>query len=149
MSKLFYPLAILGPVIIRAEVFVQQLWKANLDWDEQLPIALNGERMQLHGFCDESQHAYGACIYIRSTGMDGAIAYRLLTAKSQVVPIQTLSIPRLELSPAVLLSQLYQKVVCWLNMTPEAYFWSDSTITLHWLHNSLGNYSTFVANLVE
>ncbi|XP_062542539.1 uncharacterized protein LOC134210516 [Armigeres subalbatus] len=175
MSKLFDPLGILGPVVIRAKVFVQQLWKTNLDWDEPLPIALNGEwesyrlglaalerfsisrlvkapgagaSIQLHGFCDASQHAYGACIYIRSTGMDGAIVCRLLTAKSRVAPIQTLSIPRLELSSAVLLSQLYQNVVCSLNMTPEAYFWSDSSITLHWLHNPPANYNTFVANRV-
>ncbi|XP_062539092.1 uncharacterized protein LOC134207383 [Armigeres subalbatus] len=81
-------------------------------------------------------HAYGACVYIRSIGMDGAIACRLLTAKSRVAPIQTLSFPRLELSSAVLLSQLYKNVVCSLNMTPEAYFWSDSSITHTFVSNS-------------
>ncbi|XP_065088816.1 uncharacterized protein LOC135710229 [Ochlerotatus camptorhynchus] len=35
-----------------------------------------------------------------------------------------------------------------LNINANAYFWSDSSITLHWLYNPPSNYNTFVANRV-
>ncbi|XP_065078351.1 uncharacterized protein LOC135701472, partial [Ochlerotatus camptorhynchus] len=175
MSKLFDPLDFMGPVVITAKVFVQQLWKLKLSWDEELPNSLctvwedyrlglaalgtfsisrlvkapgAGDNVQLHGFCDASRNAYGACIYLRSVGRSGVVTTRLLTAKSRVTPIQTLSIPRLELCSAVLLSQLYQTVMLSLNINANVYFWSDSSITLHWLYNPPSNYNTFVANRV-
>ncbi|XP_055589848.1 uncharacterized protein LOC129742029 [Uranotaenia lowii] len=128
MAQLFDPLGILGPVVVKAKIFVQQLWRANLSWDDPLSPNLSGAwesyrsdlstvhlfsvprragEIQLHGFCDASQHAYGACIYVRSSTEDGNIITHLLTAKSRVAPIQQSTIPRLELCSAVLLGHLY------------------------------------------
>jgi len=38
MSRLFDPLGLVNPVIAKAKVFVQQLWKLKLSWDVSLPI---------------------------------------------------------------------------------------------------------------
>ncbi|XP_058817141.1 uncharacterized protein LOC131680443 [Topomyia yanbarensis] len=175
MAKLFDPLGILGPIIIKAKIFMQMLWKEKLSWDEPLldhpkeewqnyradltalksfsvprlvkaPGSANN--IQLHGFCDASERAYGACIYIRSVGHDGVVTVRLLTAKSRVAPVHHTTIPRLELCSAVLPSHLYCKVTESLNVGADAFFWSDSMITLHWLHNSPSKYKTFVANRI-
>ncbi|XP_055623360.1 uncharacterized protein LOC129766789 [Toxorhynchites rutilus septentrionalis] len=175
MSKLFDPLGILGPIVITAKVFVQLLWKSKLGWDEVLPSSLcnvwenyrrglntlesfsiprlvkapgSGKTIQLHGFCDASKNTYGACIYVRSVGTNGITTTRLLTAKSIVAPIQTLSIPRLELCSAFLLSHLHENVMLNLNMNINSFFWSDSSITLHWLQNPPSHYNTFVTNRV-
>lgn len=64
----------------------------------------------LHGFCDASQEAYGACIYIRSSSSNCPTQVKLLTSKSRVAPMHTTTIPRLELCGALLLAELMVEV---------------------------------------
>ncbi|XP_055527649.1 uncharacterized protein LOC129720225 [Wyeomyia smithii] len=143
-ARLFDPLGLIGPVVVQAKIFLQQLWKQKTDWDEPLNeelqsywleyrrnlMTLNSfsiprwtgysrskTELEIHGFCDASEAAYGACIYLRSTSVDGTITTRLVTSKSKVAPLEDLSrkkkkqsIPRLKLSSALTLSHLYEKV---------------------------------------
>ncbi|GFU16182.1 integrase catalytic domain-containing protein [Nephila pilipes] len=60
----------------------------------------------LHGFCDSSEKALGAAIYIISKFISGEVKTSLVCSKSRVCPIKTLTIPLLELSAALLLSCL-------------------------------------------
>ena len=53
--------------------------------------------IELHLFCDASEKAYAAAIYIKS-----GEEVRLFTAKTRVAPVKTVSLPRLELCAAVL-----------------------------------------------
>ncbi|XP_018393377.1 PREDICTED: uncharacterized protein LOC108772354 [Cyphomyrmex costatus] len=64
--------------------------------------------VQVHGFCDASQRAYGACIYLR-TETTNSYRVELLCSRSRVAPLKAISLPRLELSAALLLSQLLEK----------------------------------------
>lgn len=64
----------------------------------------------LHGFCDASLKAYGACIYIVSKEKGGLAKSALLCAKSRVAPMKSKTLPRLELCSCVLLAQLSAKV---------------------------------------
>ncbi|GFT34154.1 integrase catalytic domain-containing protein [Trichonephila clavipes] len=93
---------------------MQQLWTLQIDWSERLPekeasewkefvrslVALNGiniercivipnaEVIELHGFCDASERAYGAAIYARSINPDGEIKVKLVASKSRVSPVK-------------------------------------------------------------
>ncbi|XP_072398095.1 uncharacterized protein [Diabrotica undecimpunctata] len=38
IARIFDPMGLLGPVVIRAKLIMQQLWKLNLTWNESLPL---------------------------------------------------------------------------------------------------------------
>ena len=176
IAQLFDPLGLLGPVIVQAKIMMQSLWLLKLDWDEAVPekvqtvwreyrnqltlldkIDINRKivtndyvTLQMHGFCDASGDAYGACIYIRSTDRNGIHSTQLVCSKSKVAPVKTLSIPRLELCAALLLSKLYTSVSHALRRITieKTIFWSDSTIVLNYILNSPHTFETFEANRI-
>ncbi|XP_043263007.1 uncharacterized protein LOC122403517 [Colletes gigas] len=175
IAQLFDPLGLLGPVITLAKLIMQGLWKAKVEWDESLPqemhtkwtefkkelpllsqfkvsrqvILANAHDIQLHGFCDASETAYGACVYLRSSNKENNTLVQLICAKSRVAPIKTMTIPRLELCAAQLLARLIDTVSRSLNLKySKIQLWSDSTIVLHWIQTSPHCLKTFVANRV-
>ena len=102
----------------------------NVSWDEPLPCELlerweklldglkqvhsitiprcyfsNWTSCSLRGFCDASQHAYAAVVYLRIE-TDGSCYSKLVVAKTRVCPLQKHSKHRLELLGALLLSRL-------------------------------------------
>nr|XP_033204714.1 uncharacterized protein LOC117165426 [Bombus vancouverensis nearcticus] len=153
IAKIYYPLGLLAPVVVRAKMLLQRLWTLKIDWDESLPADVHTEWScsgnELHGFCDASERAYGACVYLRIITPDGHVWTRLLTAKSKVAPLKSQTIPRLELSGALLLASLATTVLQALpsNISRTVY-WTDSTIVLHWINTSPHTLKTFVANRV-
>lgn len=173
IARIFNPLGFLGPIIVTAKVILQSLWALRLDWDESLPMELHTKwnkyrsqleqlnelriprvlkmqtsiRNELHGFCDASQVAYGACVYLRSTNQNGRHHASLLCSKSRVTSIKTISLPRLELCGAQLLAQLINKLVPILNLKLHA-IWTDSTIVIDWIKCPSRKFSTFVANRI-
>ncbi|KAJ8875160.1 hypothetical protein PR048_023055 [Dryococelus australis] len=70
----------------------------------------NPRDLQIDGFSDGSESAYGACIYIRSTDQNGNLTVKILCSRSRVAPFKQLSPPRLELCGAVLLANMDQKI---------------------------------------
>lgn len=107
ISKVFDPLGLASPCIILAKIIIQQLWTLHLDWDDTVPIDLyekwinfreqlhvlnsiqiprhvtcsNPVSVEIHGFCDSSNSAYGSSIYIRSIDNFGNTHVNLLCAK--------------------------------------------------------------------
>ena len=161
VAKLFDPLGLLGPIIVKAKILIQLLWKAGVSWDssipteihnmwlqfkEQLPllgeinfnrliIAPNSTEIEMHGFCDASEKAYGACIYLRSTDAQGIHNISLVCSQSRVASVKPVTVPRLELSAALLLARLCTAVKQALEIEiKQTYLRSDSTITLHWIN---------------
>lgn len=154
------------------------MWKSKLDWDEIVPeelhkiwlrfyndlFSLNSLKvarnvlidakkecyLELHGFCDASEKAYGAVVYIRSIDKDGRVSSNLLCAKSRVAPIKPLTIPRLELCGAVLLSKLVSNVLKVINIRfDKVIYWSNSTIGLAWIKSNPGQFKPFVSNRIR
>ncbi|XP_036148475.1 uncharacterized protein LOC118647530 [Monomorium pharaonis] len=104
--------------------------------------------IELHGFCDASTEAYGACVYIKTSALDHHEVY-LLCAKSRVAPAKSTTLPRLELCAAHLLAQLTKRI---RDIIPvkidKTYYWSDSMIALAWIRSDSRRWSVFVSNRV-
>lgn len=164
IARIFDPLGLLGPVIVTAKILLQSLWLLKLNWDESVPttihttwttfcaelhlLKMHSVDIQVHGFCDASERAYGACIYVR-TSIKDQVRCALLCAKSRVAPVKVVSLPRLELCGALLLAKLYRSVIHATNLNAnQTVFWTDSTITLHWINTQPVFLKTFVANRV-
>lgn len=63
--------------------------------------------IELHGFCDASEKAYACVIYAKIKNQEKII---LVAAKGKLVPHKkALSLPKLELSGALLLAKLYKQ----------------------------------------
>ena len=129
IARIYDPLGLLGPVISKAKIFMQELWLLKLDWNEKLPPNIceqwhsfiktlpdlqylkiprcfsttDSECIILHGFADTSSRAYSAVIYLLSTSNTNESYSILLCSKSRVAPIKIMTVPRLELSYCLLL----------------------------------------------
>lgn len=183
-AKLFDPYGLIGPVIVIAKLNLQDVWSMQKNWDEPLaevlqqiwldyrasleelrnlsvprcviPVIYVVSR-QLHGFCDASEKAYGANIYLRTETSDGKAKTSLLASKSRVAPLgnpkkkkqQKTNLPRLELNGGLLLAHLLVKVIVATNFDGEVFLWTDSEIVLHWLNSLPSRWKTFVANRVS
>lgn len=175
LNKIFDPLGFLSPVLVKGKIFLQQLWSMKIDWDARLPVDIQQrwirfydeleqlkelsiprkaipertEIIDVHGFCDASEEAYGACIYIRTQSSDGEWYSRLLCAKTRVAPLKGSTIPRLELNGALLLAELAQRVAeSWQINIHQFKLWTDSTIVLGWLNSQSSRLKTYVANRI-
>lgn len=111
-SSLFDPLGWLGPAFMKPKIMFQKLWKEKLNWDERMPTNLEQEwknfieklscveeiriprwfgfarkvyRMELHGFSDACEEAYGANIYVKTTNEIGNSTIELIVAIVAVV----------------------------------------------------------------
>ncbi|XP_028173753.1 uncharacterized protein LOC114362514 [Ostrinia furnacalis] len=174
ICRLYDPLGWISPCIVTAKIFIQKLWISGFDWDDKLPESLLQEwelyrrelatlvdfhlprwvhradsdvQVELHGFSDASTAAYAAVVYIRCISKDGSITSHLITAKTKVAPIKQVSIPRLELCGAVLVTKLLREVAGVLNIDKsKLHAWTDSTIVLAWLGDHPSRWKTFVAN---
>lgn len=175
VASLFDPLGHLAPVIFYAKLFVQSLWRKTKTWDEPISETLQKEwiefwdkiecieqvriprwlgttenvKVELYGFCDASSKGFGAVIYVRTETIEGSINVIQLIAKSRVAPLNIVSIPRLELLAAVLLTKLLKSVQCSMEWENIPYFlYTDSKISIQWMHKEPIDLKTFVGNRV-
>ena len=103
--------------------------------------------MELHNFADASSYAYAACSYLRLVDTDDNIFCAFVIAKSRLAPIKAVSIPRLELTAAVLAVRLNALVKGELKFDVcQYYFWIDSTAVLLSILNRSKRFPIFVAN---
>lgn len=175
ISQVFDPLGLIGPVILKAKLFMQSLWQIKTGWDEPVPqdflnsflhfyskldcldileiprqIIINSAVViEIHIFCDASLSGYGTCVYFKSIDSCNQVIIRLACSKSRVSPLKVISIPRLELCGALLGAQLAQDVLKSIKIeVHNVYFWSDSTIALGWIASEPSKLKTFVSNRV-
>ena len=74
----------------------------------------------------------------------------LLMGKARLAPLKPVTIPRMELSAAVLSTRLDRLIREELEFgIEESVFWTDSTCVLRYVENDTRRYQTFVANRVS
>jgi hypothetical protein len=106
--------------------------------------------VELHGFCDASNEAYAAVVYIKVIDENDKVKVNLLTSKTRVAPVKQLSIPKLELCGALLLAKLLFEVKEVLKIPKiNIHAWTDSSVVLAWLSDHPNKWNTFVANRVS
>ena len=178
IAKTFDVLGWFAPTIIKAKILLQRVWEARIGWDNLLPESIHQDWMtwrselplltekhiprcyhpknveianiELHGFSDASEDAYAGAVYIRVLDQNGTVHTSLVIAKTKVAPIKRLTIPRLELCGAKLLSQLLRHAQKALSIsTQNTFAWTDSTIVLGWLCGNPRRFKTFVGNRVS
>ncbi|XP_078351492.1 uncharacterized protein LOC144636211 [Oculina patagonica] len=175
-SSIYDPLGFLAPIILPAKQLLQDLCKLKLDWDdpvdekesqrwekwkEELPklsqLAVKrcvkpadlGElkTVELHNFADASQFAFGAVSYLRLVDTKDNACCSFLMGKSRLAHIKPMTVPRLELSAAVLAVQLDKTLKTELEIpVQQSVFWSDSTTVLQYIRNESSRFHTFVSN---
>lgn len=177
VQRLFDPLGWLAPALVPAKIMIQKLWLQRVHWDEELSSETKNEWLNIrhsfediksmklkrwlcttqetlkdvtiHGYCDASTKAYGAVAYLRVRGVNGGYQTGIIAAKTKVAPIKALSLPRLELCGAVLLSKLLKHISEATRIpTSQIFCWTDSTIVLSWLQGDPNRWHTFVRNRV-
>lgn len=176
VARIFDPLGWLTPFILKAKLLLQDLWRQNISWDELVPSNISQDwrdfildlknlklieiprqvvpsaahEIQLIGFCDGSTKAYGCCVYLRVV-TNKRVQVSLLIAKSKVAPLKVLTVNRLELCGAVLLSKVVTRIYSLLSTKlniAQSYLFTDSSTVLSWLGTEPHKLKTFVAHRV-
>ena len=90
---------------------------------------------QVHGFCDASERAYAAAVYLRSVYTNGDVSVCLISSKTRMAPLKEQTIPQLELLGATILATLIHVVLKCLISNIKIYCWTDSYTALCWIKN--------------
>lgn len=179
IAQIYDVLGLVGPIVVRAKIFMQKLWLDKLNWDDCLSPELQFEwinfaknilelsslkisrclisslqikRIEVHSYSDASLKAYGCCIYLRVIYLDDTVSCNLICAKSRIAPLRTVSLPRLELSACVLSAHTTSKI---LKIFENSFkidtvnFWTDSQISLAWIQSHPSKWNIFVSNRVS
>ncbi|XP_046145552.1 uncharacterized protein LOC114881846 [Osmia bicornis bicornis] len=132
VAQIFDPLGFLSPVIIRVKIAIRE----DLTSLARLSIPRwfnthNNSTVELHGFSDASQLAMAAVIYITvfSSSTDLKVM-SLVCSKTKVAPLKKLTIPRLELTAALILAKLLKFVTKLRKSTPSTTSISNSPADL-------------------
>ena len=180
IGRFYDPLGFLAPVTIKFKVFFQQLCRDKIEWDANLPKELTENwndllfdlkeggpvsiprsyfyhvegsliSVTLCGFCNASVQAFAAVVYLVMKTRCGTNV-QFVVSKTRVAPLQSQTIPRLELLSALLLSKLIVSVSQSLQPTLpqlQLHCYTDSQIALCWIRGVDREWKPFVHNRVK
>ena len=176
-AKSFDVLGWLAPFMLHMKLLFQSMWKEKIGWDTPLKESLVAQHVwwrkelpllksitiprcyfpggkpkhtELQGFSDASEAAYSAVVYVRAVYDDGSVSSMLVVAKTKVAPLKRVSITRLELCGAVLLTELLESAGSALDISKaDRHGWCDNTTAICWLQGCPSRWKTYVANRVS
>ncbi len=179
ISSIYDPPGLVAPFILEGRKVLQAIVHERRSWDDEVSEIhrvrwekwrLNVVRLRnicvprcikpsgfgevtsttYHHFSDASEIGYGSASYIRQVNDKGEINVSLLMGKSRVAPTRTITIPRLELTAAVVAAKVSNLLNTELNITPTLNeYWSDSKIVLGYISNEVKRFRIFVANRAQ
>lgn len=179
VASVYDPLGFIAPFVLIGKKILQQMCRERIDWDEPLPDEVRSQweiwlmalpllsdikiqrchipntfgsvqHYELHHFADASETGYGQCTYLRITNASGEVHCSFVMGKSRVTPSKITTIPRLELTAAVVavkVSNLLKKELNIQNL--QEYFWTDSRVVLGYINNEARRFHVFVANRIQ
>lgn len=179
ISSVYDPLGFLAPFILPAKLLLQELCRTKCDWDDPIPPAFQQKwnkwltdlekvagfkvdrcvkpkgfgriaDAQLHHFSDASENGYGTVTYVRMQNMKKMVHVAFLFGKARVAPLKPVTIPRLELTAAVVAVRVNKMLQSELQIPlKKSCFWTDSTSVLKYIKNEDKRFQTFVTNRVS
>ena len=174
-ARFFDPLGLLTPFSVRAKMILKELWKAGIGWDQPIGHSASRKwekwlqelgkldglavprsygllanlRYQMHVFCDASQHAYAAVVYVRTDGTSEEQKTALVMCRSRLSPSQQISLPRLELTSCLIGARLASYVKKQMDSPPVAeFYWTDSMVSMGWIRSDAQKWGVYVKNRV-
>ena len=180
VSSVYDPLGFLAPFTLIGKNIMQDLCRDKLDWDDVVPEnilnrwlqwkedALHLNELQinrcykpkdfgkvikyeLHHFCDASSSSgYGTCSYLRQINANNQVHVSFVMGKSRVIPLKKITVPRLELTAAVVavnIGKFLQRELKLPNV--KSFYWTDSNVVLGYIRNTSKRFHVYVANRIE
>ena len=135
VSSIYDPLGVLVPVVLKAKLILQDLCRKGLGWNDVVPTPIALEwtywmqklhllkdfkisrclkpvhfatvaSAQLHHFSDASEVGYGTATYLLLCNTDRKLYCTLVMGIARVAPLKPITIPRLELTAAVVAARM-------------------------------------------
>lgn len=105
-------------------------------------------KQELWGFCDASTKAHGAVAYLRF--VTDKIRISLVAAKTRIAPVKQITLPRLELRGALLLSDFITTIKNSIKIKIDKTFLRcSSKIAIGWIYNPPAKGKQFVQHRVN
>lgn len=179
VSSVYDPMGFLAPLLLPIKLILRDLCQEKKGWDEEIhekecrtwmkwltdldklsELRLNRcfkppafgptKAAQIHNFSDASRDGYGVVSYLLLTNDRGEKHVSFLMGKSRVAPLKQITIPRMELTAAMIAVKIDRMLKEELEVPlMESVFWTDSTTVLKYIENDALRFKTFVANRVS
>ncbi|XP_050745938.1 uncharacterized protein LOC122817929 [Drosophila biarmipes] len=128
VARLFDPLGYLAPVIIAAKILLKEVWSFRIERKDEPPALLDWD-----------------------DPLQDQLAERWRQLIQELPDIEEIHIPRVDLSGALLCTQLADWIVNQLQAshhTISVHYWSDAMIVLYWINGDPRRWKTFVSNRI-
>ena len=179
VCSVYDPLGLVAPLILVGKQILQDLCQNDANWDEpicdelrprwerwrselriqsslRIPRSFKPEgfgqikTVELHHFSDASLSGYGQCSYLRLISESDETHCSLVMGKARDTPLKPVTIPRLELTAAVVSVKISQ----WLGeeldyQNVSEFFWTDSKVVIGYISNTTSHFHVFVANRLQ
>ncbi|KAK6191275.1 hypothetical protein SNE40_003006 [Patella caerulea] len=176
VSSTYDPLGLISPVILVGKQILQELCRNQTDWDSEIPEELRTrwetwrsnlidleklkfgrcfktkdfgqvQTAELHHFSDASTYGYGQCSYLRPVDENNNVSCSLVHEQVLVASLKLITIPRLELSAALVSVKVSNQLRAELDYENviESYC-TDSKVVLGYINNDACCFHIFVAN---